>query len=67
MKIHEIMMFDEIKLKDDELLVIVGGNNLNEQVPYNCGLGCGSGCGHGCGSCSHTPTRPTTTPDTILA
>lgn len=47
----------DINLSDDELLVIVGGYNENEQVPYNCGLGCGNGCGSGCGSCTLEPVE----------
>lgn len=33
-----------IVLKDDELLVVNGGQN-----EVNCGAGCGVGCGGGCG------------------
>ena len=45
-----IMKLEEIKLNDDELLVILGGNDDHEQTTYNCGLGCGNGCGNGCGA-----------------
>ena len=44
------MKLEEIKLNDDELLVILGGNDDHEQTTYNCGLGCGNGCGNGCGA-----------------
>ena len=37
------MKLEEIKLNDDELLVILGGNDDHEQTTYNCGLGCGNG------------------------
>lgn len=57
MKLDEIKFLDEVRLKDDELLVILGGNN---DLPINCGLGCGESCGRGCGSC--TPSKPGTKP-----
>ena len=52
------MKLEEIKLNDDELLVILGGNDDHEQTTYNCGLGCGNGCGNGCGSCAEQPSDP---------
>lgn len=57
MKTEEFKKMSDINLSDDELLVIVGGYNENEQVPYNCGLGCGNGCGSGCGSCTLEPVE----------
>ena len=56
------MKLEDIKLNDDELLVILGGNDDHEQTTYNCGLGCGNGCGSGsgsgCGGCVERPTEP---------
>lgn len=48
---EEFKMLESIKLSDDELLVITGGINENEQT-YNCDLGRGLGCGRGCGGCT---------------
>lgn len=31
------MKLEDIKLNDDELLVILGGNDDHEQTTYNCG------------------------------
>lgn len=39
-----------IVLKDDELLVINGGQN-EVTCGAGCGVGCGGGCGEGCMGC----------------
>lgn len=39
-----------IVLKDDELLVVNGGQNV-VTCGAGCGVGCGGGCGEGCMGC----------------
>jgi hypothetical protein len=42
----------DLKLTDDEILVIRGGECLNA-ADFMCGIGCGDGCGTVCGvSCT---------------
>lgn len=40
---------DDMILKDDEMLIIRGGQNAQVQ---SCGVGCGYGCGGGCTGCA---------------
>lgn len=39
---------DDMILKDDEMLIIRGGQNAQVR---SCGVGCGAGCGGGCTGC----------------
>lgn len=51
-KIEEknFLPFDEIRLKDEEMLVVYGGASHNDDNhPQESGSGSGCGCGCGCG------------------
>lgn len=50
-------LVNAIVLRDDELLVINGGQDV-VTCGAGCGVGCGGGCGQGCMGCQ--PVDPTT-------
>lgn len=50
-----------IVLRDDELLVIHGGQN-EVTCGAGCGVGCGGGCGQGCTGCPPPTVEPPVNP-----